>query len=102
MTEFTPEIKQKLLQRAQKNAKWVKKLEDVCASLDPSDPKSEKVQRLQQILKIQALLIVKKLKELGNDGGDESPGMTNAKPDVTPIRRNPMGASTGPSGGEMV
>lgn len=92
MDTFSPEIKEKLLDRARKNAKWVKRLDTALNTIDPSDPKREKVEKMQQILKIQAMLIIKKLKEVG---GDDAELQTNGQPDMTPIRRDPTTSTRG-------
>jgi hypothetical protein len=93
MDTFSPEIKEKLLDRARKNAKWVKRLDTALNTIDPSDPKREKVEKMQQILKIQAMLIVKKLKEL--DPEPEGTPESNGKPDLTPMRRDPTTSTRG-------
>jgi DNA-binding winged helix-turn-helix (wHTH) protein len=88
MTELTPEIQAKLLERAKKNIRWYKKLESVLTTMDDSDAKKVKVEKVCNVLKIQALLIIKSLKELDEPNEDDGELETNSEP-IETLRRSP-------------
>lgn len=90
MTELTPEIQTKLLERAKKNIQWHKKLEAALSQMEESDPKKAKVKKLSDTLKVQALLIVKHLKDLeGKESGEEDQGLQTNATEINTIRRDP-------------
>ncbi len=88
MKELTPEIQAQLLERAKKNIRWYKKLEQLLITMDDADSKKEKVEKVCNVLKVQALLIIKSLKELDEpeEGGEELE--TNSQ-SIQPVRRDP-------------
>lgn len=62
ISQLTPEIQAKLLERAQKNVRWCQKLDGVLSKLPDGDEKKIKVQKIHDVLKIQALLIIKSIR----------------------------------------
>ncbi len=91
MKELTPEIQEKLLERAKKNIKWYRKLESALSQMDDSDEQKAKVEKVCKVLKVQALLIIKSLKDLEDESGEEEEPhelQTNAQ-HIQPIRRDP-------------
>ena len=108
MKELTPEIQAALLERAKKNIKWYKKLEAALSQMDDADAKKAKVEKVCNVLKVQALLIIKSLKELDTDGGEEdTQDLETNSTQIDTLRRNPTQNSapsqspTGGGGGPM-